>query len=426
MGFVDTLMAGRYNSTDLAAVSLGSSIWLPIFLASQGILMATTPMVAHLVGAGEKIKTRETLHQGSIIVAILCVLAMYILHNCEPILTMMDVEPHLAALTVDYLAAISWGFPALLLYQLLRSYIEGFGKTQPAMKIALLGLACNIPLNYMLIYGKFGLPQLGGVGCGWATAIVMWIMFFASIIYLLCSPTFKSLSPLKKWQLPELNAFKQYIALGLPIGIALLIEVSMFSVIALLLADLGEVMIASHQITISFTGLVFMLPLSISLALTIRIGHRLGKLDIQGAKQTALLGLLITLTLALFSSTLMAWFAREIAELYTPDLRIISIATTLIIIAAIFQFSDAIQITCAGALRGYKDTQIPLILVFIAYWIVGLPTGYILGKTDFITAPMGPKGFWIGLLIGLTIGAILLLSRLLWKTKQHHNAATIS
>lgn len=414
-------MAGRFNSTDLAAISLGSSIWLPLFLASQGILMATTPMVAHLVGAGKPTETRETLHQGSVIVVALCVLAMYILHNCGPILAIMDVEPRLASLTTEYLAAISWGFPALLLYQLLRSYIEGFGKTQPAMKIALLGLACNIPLNYVLIYGKFGLPEFGGVGCGWATSIVMWMMFITSVVYLLRSPTFKPLSPLKNWQLPEINAFKRYLALGLPIGIALLIEVSMFSVIALLLADLGEVMIASHQITISFTGLIFMLPLSISLALTIRIGHRLGQGDNQGAKQSAMLGLIITLTLAIFSSGLMAIFAQNIAELYTTDLRIISIASTLIIIAALFQFSDAIQITCSGALRGYKDTKVPLLLVFIAYWVVGLPTGYLLGKTDLITSPMGPKGFWIGLLIGLTIGAILLLSRLLWKTKQYNN-----
>ncbi|WP_269454604.1 MATE family efflux transporter [Neptuniibacter marinus] len=423
MGFVDTLMAGRFSSTDLAAVSLGSSIWLPIFIACQGILMATTPMVAHFVGEEKPHQANETLHQGSLIVILLSLCSMFFLHNCAPILAFMDVEPHLAILTMEYLAAISWGIPALLLYQLIRSYIEGFGKTQPAMKIAVFGLLCNIPLNYLLIYGELGFPQLGGVGCGWASAIVMWLMLFVSIIYLTNANTFRKLSPLNGWKLPEIDAFKRYVALGLPIGFALLIEVSMFSVIALLIADLGEIIIASHQITITFTGLVFMIPLSISFALTIRVGHQLGAQNAAGAIHSAKAGLIITLSIALISSGLIAFFAQQIASLYTADVEIIKIATTLLTIAAVFQLSDAIQITCSGALRGYKDTQFPLILVFISCWLVGLPTGYILGKTDLIAAQMGPSGFWIGLLIGLTISAILLLSRLTWKSKQTLHAS---
>lgn len=418
MGFVDTLMAGRYDSTDLAAVSLGSSIWLPVFIASQGILIATTPMVAHLVGAEKPEDTPKTLHQGTIISLALTVLGMILLYNCLPLLITMNVEPELANLTDQYLKAVSWGFPALIFYQLIRSYIEGFGKTQPAMKIAILGLLCNIPLNYVLIYGKFGLPELGGVGCGWATAIVMWVMLLAAVIYVLKASDFRELKPFSSWQTPQLKALANYLKLGLPIGVSLLIEVSMFSVIALLLADLGEVMIASHQITLSFTGLVFMLPLSISMALTIRIGHQLGYGAPEAARFSAKTGLLITLAIAIFSSSLMAVFAPEIAGLYTADTRILEIATSLIMIAALFQFSDAIQITCSGSLRGYKDTLIPLVMAFIAYWLIGLPTGFILGKTDYIVAAMGPKGFWIGLLIGLSIGAILLLSRLHWKSRK--------
>lgn len=384
--------------------------------------MATTPLVAHHVGEGKPDKSRETLHQGGIIVVTLCLLSMLAIQHCEAILTLMNVEPQLAHLTLEYLSAISWGIPAILIYQLIRSYIEGFGKTLPAMKIALLGIICNVPLNYILIYGKLGFPALGGVGCGWATSIVMWIMLVTSIIYVLKSPSFKSLAPFKQWKLPQFKAIKGYLALGLPIGIALLIEVSMFSVIALLLADLGETIIASHQITLSFTGLVFMIPLSISLAITIRIGHLLGSKNYAAARHSAKAGLVITIVIAFFSSGLMALLSDQIAGLYTTDMQIIGIATTLLIIAALFQFSDAIQITCAGALRGYKDTQIPLLIVFVAYWVIGLPTGYILGKTNLLIPAMGPTGFWIGLLIGLTISAILLLSRLQWKSKQHLNA----
>ena len=418
MGFVDTLMSGRYSSTDLAAIALGSGIWLPLFLASQGLLMATTPIVAHLVGGGREEQTKTSLHLGMVIAGVLSLISIILLHNSLPLLNLMGVTEELADLTARYLQAISWGFPAVLLYQLIRSYIEGFGKTSPAMKIAILGLACNIPLNYVLIYGKFGLPEMGGEGCGWATALVMWIMCITGILYLTKSPTFRSIKPFCNWKLAPADEFKQFLKLGTPIGIALLIEVSMFSVIALLLADLGEVMIAAHQITISFTGLIFMLPLSISLALTIRVGHSLGAQNFTAAKYTAFTGLMITLTLALFSSGLMALLAVPIASLYTESEQIIQIASTLLIVAALFQFSDAIQITCSGVLRGYKDTAIPLLLVFIAYWLVGLPAGYLLGKTELITEPMGPLGFWIGLLIGLTIGAILLFTRLLWRSRN--------
>ncbi len=418
MGFVDTVMAGRYGSSDLAAVALGSSVWLPIFLASQGLLMATTPMVAHLVGANRISATRQTLHQGLIVVVVLSLLAILTLHNCMPLLRAMDVNPTLAMTTNQYLQAISWGFPALLFYQLIRSYIEGFGKTRPAMMISILGLLCNIPLNYALIYGKFGFPELGGVGCGWATAAVMWIMCISTLLYLSRSSSFKSVSPFTDWKLPKQEPFKRFLLLGIPIGIALLIEVSMFSIIALLLADLGEVIIASHQITISFTGLIFMLPLSISMALTIRVGQQLGANQFDQARYSAITGFMITLCVATFSSSIMAIFATDIAKLYTAELSIIQIATTLITIAAIFQFSDAIQITCSGILRGYKDTATPLFLVFISYWVIGLPSGYLLGKTDLLVPKMGATGFWVGLLIGLTIGAILLFSRFQWKSRQ--------
>lgn len=195
MGFVDTLMAGRYSPTDLAAVALGSGIWLPLFIASQGLLMATTPLVAHLVGAGAAEQSRQPLHMGMIVAGILSLLGISFLQNCGFIFELMSVEAELARLTQAYLAAISWGFPALLLFQLIRSYVEGFGKTRPVMKISILGLLCNIPLNYVLIYGEFGFPELGGVGCGWATAIVMWTMCLTALLYLQKSPASTVLNP---------------------------------------------------------------------------------------------------------------------------------------------------------------------------------------------------------------------------------------
>lgn len=420
MGLVDTLMSGHYGSQDLAAVAIGSSLWLPILLAFGGILMATTPLVAHQVGAGKLTHTRDTLIQGALIALILGIVSVIILNNCAPILSWMSVDPTLAQKTTDYLAAISWGFPAIMLYQVIRSYSEGFGKTRPIMKIALLGLIANIPLNYLFIYGKFGLPELGGVGCGWASAIVMWITLGIGTLYLKNSNTFFACELFTRHRIPDLTQMTQFLRLGLPIGMALLIEVSMFAIIALLLADMGDVIVSSHQVTLSFTGMVFMVPLSIAMALTIRIGHCLGAEDTYGARLSASTGVIITLFCALFSSSGMYLFAEQIAGLYTREPQIILIATELIAIAAIFQFSDAIQVACSGALRGYKDTTIPLLIVFIAYWIIGLPLGITLTRTDLITDAMGPKGFWIALFISLTIAACLLGSRLSWKSHKNN------
>ena len=410
MGFVDTLMAGRYGAEDLAAVALGAGIWLPIMLSLGGVLMAITPIVAHQVGANQLLRTRITFNQGLYIAAIASFIAWFALRNTGMLLDYMQVSGNLKLKTLAYLDALSWGVPGMMLYQCCRSYCEGFGKTKPLMKIGILALLCNIPLNYIFIYGKLGIPAMGGVGCGWATSIVMWIMAITAVCYLHLSSHFHKL---KLINLPRIviKPLIILISLGLPIGITLLIEVSMFSVIALMLARLGETVIAAHQITLSFTGMVFMIPLSIAMALTIRIGHLAGSQQFYEAKTAAQTGFMITGTGALLSCTLISLFAVPIAGLYTDNLIIIKMASHLIIIAAIFQIPDAIQVSSAGILRGYKDTQIPLLIVFIAYWVIGLPTGYLLSLTDYLVPAMGAAGFWYGLVIGLCVGAILLLLR---------------
>ncbi|WP_261844606.1 MATE family efflux transporter [Aliamphritea ceti] len=412
IGFVDTLMAARVSAEDLAAVALGSSFWLPILLSMGGILMATTPLVAHQVGASQIKDTRTQFQQGQWIAVCLSVLAIVLLNNNTALLEYMDIHGSLLVKTQAYLSALSWGVPAILFYQVVRSYCEGFGKTRPIMKIGILALLCNIPLNYIFIYGKLGLPAMGGVGCGWASAIVMWIMALASSLYISKSEIFKPIKLFNQWQNPQRQALNSILRLGLPIGFTLLIEVSMFSVIALLVARLGEVVVAAHQITISFTGMIFMLPLSIAMAITIRVGQQLGAANREAARFTATTGLLLTGSFSIVSCSFMYLMAQPIAQMYTPQADIVALASSLIVIAAIFQFSDALQVVAAGALRGYKDTSIPLLVVFVAYWLIGLPSGYLLGLTDLLVPAMGAAGFWYGLVIGLTVAAILLPWRL--------------
>jgi MATE family multidrug resistance protein len=302
---------------------------------------------------------------------------------------------------------------------LIRSFCEGFGLTRVVMKIGVLGLLCNIPLNYIFIYGKFGLPAMGGVGCGWATSIVMLVMLLAGGFYLWRSPAFTVAAPLGQWQRPNLRATRQFLHLGFPIGVSLLIEVSMFSLIALLLAPRGDITVAAHQITMSFTGLTFMLPLSIALAITIRVGHLTGARDFPQARRSGYTGILLALGCALISCSFMLFFAHDIASLYSPNPVVITLAAQLLTIAAFFQFSDSIQVAAAGALRGYKDTSIPLLLVFVAYWLIGMPAGYLLGLTDLLGPAQGAHGFWYGLVLGLSLGAFLLGMRLLRMTRRH-------
>lgn len=412
MGFTDTLMAARYGAEDLAAVALGSGIWLPVVISLGGLLMATTPMVANHAGSDQLRRTRLIFHQGILIALLAGAAAWLILRNMAPVLDLMQVTGSLKDKTLSYLDALSWGIPGMMLYQGARSYSEGLGKTQPLMKIALFALLCNIPLNYLLIYGKLGFPELGGVGCGWATTIVMWIMALTTGCYLHYSRHFRSLF-LITLPRPRAKYFFTILKIGVPIGFTLLIEVSMFTVIALLIARLGENVIAAHQITLSFTGMLFMIPLSISMALTIRIGQFIGRRDLVSARITARNGYAIVGITSIISCSLIAILSVQIASLYSGDSTIIQLASSLLLIAAIFQIPDAIQVASAGILRGHKDTAVPLMIVFTAYWLIGLPLGYALGLTDIIVPATGARGFWLGMIAGLSVGAILLLLRYL-------------
>lgn len=412
IGFVDALVAGQYNTFDLAAVALGSSIWLPIFLTATGILMIATPLVAHATGAREPDQVNRTLFQGLWVAAVLGIVAIWLLNNASLILDLLQVTPDLQVRTQSYLKMLAWGAPALIFYQVIRSYFEGLGKTRPGMYIALAGFAANIPLNYLLVFGKFGLPEMGAAGCGLASAFVMWLELICSIWFMHKDKRLQLPAPVTSAQRFHLPSLLNFLRLGIPLGFALLIEASMFSIISLLLAPLGTQVVAANQITISVTGQIFMIPLSLAMATTIRVGFLSGAGNAQAAWFSAKAALVCTGLIACLTSVSLWLGATPIAALFTQDIQVISLTASLLGIAALFGIPDALQVTAAGALRGYKDTTVPLFMVFIAYWLIGLPTGYTLAMTDWITAPQGAAGFWYGLIIGLSAGAVLLLIRL--------------
>ncbi|MGF1878541.1 MATE family efflux transporter [Photobacterium frigidiphilum] len=418
MGFVDTVMAGGVSATDMAAVSVASSIWLPAILFGVGLLIALVPIVAQLNGSGKKDKIPFEVQHGFLLALIISVPIMAILYNAGMLIDYMDVEPILAEKTIGYLHAVVYAVPAFLLFQTLRSFAEGLSLTVPGMVIGFIGLMANIPLNWIFVYGKFGFPEMGGVGCGVATAIVYWLMFFSMLVYVLVNKRLKRAKLFEVWHKPQPKAVLRLFKLGFPVAASMFFEVSLFAVIALMISPLGSIIVASHQVAINFSSLVFMLPMSLGIALSIRVGHMLGEQDLVGAKIASHCGLIVGLIMSLITAILTIIYREEIALLYTDNTDVIVLAGQLLFLAAVYQCSDAIQVVAAGALRGYKDMRAIFIRTFIAYWMLGLPVGYILGMTDWIVEPMGPHGFWIGNIVGLSAAAIMLATRLRWIQRQ--------
>ena len=412
MGFVDAVMAGRVSPRDLAAVALGNSIWVPVFLLMTGILLATTPKVAQRHGAGTPAEIGPLVHQALWLALFVGLVAGVTLFNAEPVLHLMKVDPELIGPCMDYLRGIGTGLPTVALYHVLRCCSDGMGRTRPSMVLGLCGLALNIPLNYLFIYGHFGVPAMGGPGCGWATAIVMWCMLFGMAGWVRWAKVYRPSQVFSHFEWPQWAVMMRLLNIGLPIGIAVFAEASIFSVIALLIGSLGATVVAGHQIALNISSLVFMVPYSLSMAITVRVGQALGREQPREAHFTAGVGVATALAYGCVSASLMLLFREHLATLYTNDPQVIQVATMLIVYSALFQISDVIQVTAAGALRGYQDTRVTMILTLFAYWGIGLPVGYALGLTDWLGAPSGPSGLWQGLIVGLSCAAVMLSIRL--------------
>ena len=412
LGFIDTAMAGRVSPEALAAVALGNSFWIPTLLFLTGVMMIITSKVAASNGSGRLADTGPMVRQGAWLGLFIGLACAVFLNLTRPILVAMDIGEQLIPVTLDYLLAISLGFPAVGMMLALRGLTDGLSNTKPAMLVGFIGLAINVPANYILVYGKLGMPAMGAVGCGMATALVMWAMLICLLIHIKRSPTYRECGLFERFDWPKGRTLGQLFGLGFPIGIALFAETSMFCVIALLIGGMGAIVVASHQVAINFSSLAFMVPFSLGLAITVRVGHNLGRNGARAALFAAKVGTVVALGFATIAAGGMYLFAEQIPLLYTQDAEVIALAASLFVLAALYQFSDAVQVACAGALRGFQDTRLPMLLTMIAYWLIGLPAGYLLGISDLLGPPRGPAGFWMGLIIGLSSAALFLGLRL--------------
>ncbi|WP_165174956.1 MATE family efflux transporter [Desulfovibrio sp. ZJ369] len=430
MNFADTAMTGQYNAEDMAAVAVAGSVWAPAALLGIGCLLALPPLSAQMVGGGQREGAAHLLRQGLWLTLGMSLLLMTFFYVISWRLESFGLTPELARLAGGYLRAMLWGLPGFMFFVNQRSFLEGFSRTRPAMIIGMLGLALNIPCNYVLIYGKCGLPALGAVGCGVATALCYWFMALAMLYYLRRDPQYRDLRPLfaplffrrglsgRRLQEPRFDGALalRVLRIGLPGALALFFEVSLFALSAILLAPLGTVMVAGHQIVMNFSALVFMIPLAVGMTATIRVGHYLGAGKVARARLAARTALALSVVFALLIALCAIVFRHGIVLIYNDDPAVTALAMHLLFYVAAYQLVDGLQMAGIGILRGHNDTRIISAICFLAYWVIGLPLGYALARTDIFGPPRGAEGFWIAYIFALGFGAACYL----WRVRFLH------
>ncbi|MBQ4832516.1 MATE family efflux transporter [Pseudoalteromonas sp. MMG010] len=409
MSVVDTIMAGQVSPTDLAALSVATGVWNPLLLAIQGILLALTGIIAQCYGANNKSAISHYFQQALYLTAALAIIGFIIASFSDVVISNLDTSPAIASLANDYIRFVKWGIFGFLIFTCYRNVTEGMGMTKPAFYISLLGLAINIPANYIFIHGKLGVSSYGGAGCGIATTLVLTVMAIAQVIFCHYSKKVDAKKLLSPFAKPDFSTIKTMTKLGIPISLATFFEVTLFACIPLFIAHLGAVAIAGHQIAGSVTTLLFMMPLSLSIAISIRIGNLYGQNNIKQLKTFVSTSYILAIAIAIILATFTFLGRTRISELYSDSPQVIALASSIMILACLYQLPDALQVSANGILRGLKHTAPISYITFISYWLIGFALGFILARTDLITSPMGPHGFWVGIIVGLTFAAVLLM-----------------
>ena len=410
---IDTVMAGRYATLDLAAVGIGSSIYVSVFVALMGVLLALTPIVAQMHGAGRHADIGEELRQGVWLAAALTLISFALFAHPEPLLAVARLEPALEAKVRAYLHVLAFAVPASLLFRVFYSFSTAISRPRTVMALTLIGLALKVPLNWVFMYGNFGAPELGSTGCAVATALISWILCALAWTWCWFEPDYRPYRVFARWSWPNAKALGRILSLGLPIGFTFLIDVTGFTFMALFIARLGPLYSAAHQIAANLAALCYMLPLALGNAASVVVGQSLGASQPARARAAGLTGIALALACALVLGACLYWFAHGIAGLYTGDARLRGVAAGLIAFVAVYHQFDAIQAVAVNVLRGYRRAVVPMLIYAVALWGVGLGGGYALGLTRVdlawlgLSTPMGAPGFWLAAIASLVLASSL-------------------
>ena len=398
----DNLMVANLGKIPLASMAMASGLATLLNVALIGIMAALSPMVSHAFGANQPQRIGDTMRQGIRISLILSVIEIVLLCFSKPLLELAGQDPNHTFLAQEYLRAIAWGAPASILFVCFRHLTEGTGDSIPSMIIVAAGSLFNIFFNYALIYGNFGFPKLGLVGAGYSTSVTYCLITAIIILYIHFNPRYAPYNIFKGSFAHNRLMVRELFILGIPMGGAILAEMGFFVSTTMMAGILGVVELGSHQIALNAASFTFMIPLGLSFAVSIRIGHAYGKKDTDAIRIAGIAGILIGLTFNSISAALFMFFPDSIVGFYTKDPELVAMGVKLLKIAGIFQLIDGVQVVGMGMLRGLKETKGPFINTMIAFWLVGFPiTLYITFKTS-----IGVEGLWYGMLIGLGIAAV--------------------
>ncbi|WP_446454507.1 MATE family efflux transporter [Tuanshanicoccus yangjingiae] len=413
--FIDAMMTGNYHEIHLAGVGIGGNLWVPFFTLFTGFISVLTPIVGQAFGAKQykdiTYSVRQFMWIGLVLSIIFFIMGGLFL---RPILNMMSLTDEVRGIAFQYLSYLSIGIIPSMLFTVLRSFVDGLGKTRVSMLFMLLLVPFNVVLNYLFIYGRFGFPELGGGGAGLGTAISYWLVLGVILLIIKYQPGIADYRILH-YEKIDLTTWKSYTKMGFPIGLAIFAETSIFSFVGLLMSLYSAQVIAGHQAAMNFTSFLYSFPLSISSALMIAVAQEVGARSYERAKKITRIGLAMSLGIAVFTMTFLFFNRERVAHLYGQTPEFIQLTQTFLGYGLLFQVGDSFAAPIQGVLRGYKDTVVPFVIGIIGHWCIGIPTGVLLSKFS----NLGPYSFWIGLIIGLLSVGIGLVFRLRYVEQQY-------
>lgn len=410
-GVVDTLMAGNYGDTDLAAIAVGFNIWLPLYLIILGTLFACSAIVAQDYGAGRIERVRSFLPQGLWVAVALSAVVTPLCLGSSAFIGILGLPPETATKTAAYVSRVGLGFPALGIFLALRYHTQGLGITAPFAMASVVGFIANVPLNYMLIFGEWGAPELGAEGCGLATAASMWISTIIILLYVLTARSIQPYLPDRWLEGPDWSRIAEILAVGFPVGLTFFLETGVFSAITLLIATLGDSAVAAHQIAINVWDIFYIPMISIGSAMATRMGHAIGAQNAHGVRMALRVGAALSTLIGLLAMLLLLLFPDAIIGAYTQSGDIRDLALRLLRLAALFIMIDVVQIVGSFVLRAYKETRFPFLVVTLSYWGLALPLGYLLAIHWGDGTPEGTVDFWYTTILGIAVAAALITWR---------------
>jgi MATE family multidrug resistance protein len=418
-GVMDTAMVGRASAFDLASLALGGSIYITVYVGLMGILVALSPIVAQLFGAGERQAIGEEVRQGFWLALFLAAPGFLILMHPGFILRLSEATPALEARASAYLEILAFGLPAALLFRVYSSLSTAVGQPRIVMAIQLTGLALKVPLNLALIYGveRLGIPALGSTGCAIATTSINWVSCALGLVLMARHARLREFAIFARLCWPQWQAIRALLKLGVPMGLSYLIEVTAFSFMAIFIARLGDVTLAGHQIAANLGALLYMLPMSIAIATATLTAQAIGSRDFRAAHRVGRRGVEFAGTLGVALASIV-WLCRPwIITAYTSDAMVASVTTPLLAMVAAYHVFDALQVSAVFVLRAWKVAVVPTIIYAVSLWGVGLGGGYVLGFDLGGLSPAslhGAAGFWFANTASLAVAAFGLLLYLRW------------